>query len=468
MRQPITYFDSLPTTLKTIKPTDGRAGAGAEVKNAAGSNTTAGAVAVKITNNANILQIGISEKLGLFLQSLAMLFSAFIVAFIFQWELTLVTLTILPAMSIIYGIIIPIEIRREGQILSLLNQAAGLAEEAFSSIRTVVSFNAEDRLAARYNEHLSKAHLISVRKAPMVGLIFATGLAFLCFGYSLCFWYGIRMVTQGKLGSAIEGVGTVVTVFFSVLMAVMSFAGIAPNVSAITKAAGVAQEIWTLVDLPVEDDGHGQTPDSSKTTTSTKVTDATDNKYSTTSDVEEMTKDAVGQIEFRHVTFAYPSRPTIPVLQDISCVFEAKKKTALVGSSGSGKSTIVSLLERWYDPQADGVGDILLDGRSFVSKNGEGGVGRRWLRSQIGLVSQEPFLFNETIYRNVVFGMYGSEWESKSEEEKRQRVIQLCTDANAHGFIQSLPDGYDTRVGPQGIQLSGGKIDVLKSRSGTG
>ncbi|KAI9653427.1 MAG: hypothetical protein M1829_001304 [Trizodia sp. TS-e1964] len=433
LRQPISYFDTLPKTLKTVK---GDMGPGRSPPDSVGSsNNSAGAVAVKITNNANIVQQGISEKLSLVIQSTSMLFSAFIVAFTKQWELALITACIIPASVIAYGIVVPIDIQKEAQIVSTFNQAAGLSEEVFGSIRTVVSFNASERLMARYNEFLSKARKLGIKKGPIMGLEFSIGIFFIYCGYSLCFWYGIRMISHGRLGEGPGAIGILITVFFSILIAVISFAGIAPNLSTIAKAAGVANEVWEIVDRDAQGEDH-------------------DDDLRGPPELEKGTID--GNIEFRNVTFAYPSRPDVPVLKNLSCVFEERKVTALVGSSGSGKSTIVGLLERWYDPADDG-GEILLDGHSFVKKDGQTGIGRRWLRGKIGLVTQEPFLFNDTIYTNVFYGMVGSEWEHKSLEEKKARVVELCVESNADEFIKLLPHGYDTKVGEQGIQLSGGQ-----------
>jgi ATP-binding cassette, subfamily B (MDR/TAP), member 1 len=412
------------------------------------STTSAGAVAVKITNNANILQIGISEKLGLVIQSLAMLCSALVIALIRQWELALVTTTMLVAMMIVYGIVVPLDMRKENIITASLNTAAGLAEEAFNSIRTVVSSTAEARLFARYDSHLMKAQSLGMRKGPLTGIIFATAFVFVYCGYSLCFWYGIRMVSQGRFDSQASGVGTVITVFFSIIFVLMALGVLAPNLSAITKAAGVANEVWEIVDRSLQ--GNLDAPDSSAHKTGKEKPYITD-QYDR----------ILGRIEFRHVTFAYPSRPTMPVLNDVSCIFEARKTTALVGSSGSGKSTVVALLERWYDLEPAGHGQILLDGQTFLREE-QGGIDRRWVRSQIGLVAQEPFLFNDTIYQNVIYGMIGSQWELRPEADKKQKVRELCVEVNAHEFIQHLPQGYETVVGQQGIQLSGGTTTLLQ------
>lgn len=128
--------------------------------------------------------------------------------------------------------------------------------------------------------------------------------------------------------------------------------------------------------------------------------------------------------------------------------FGAGKTVALVGASGSGKSTIVSLVERFYDPLS---GVVKLDGVDIKDLN------VKWLRNQIGLVSQEPVLFATTIRANVAYGLIGTRWEHDTEEEKTVLVKEACLKANANIFISKLPDGYDTVVGDGGFLLSGGQ-----------
>lgn len=136
------------------------------------------------------------------------------------------------------------------------------------------------------------------------------------------------------------------------------------------------------------------------------------------------------------------------VLQDITLDFEAGKVTAIVGASGSGKSTIVGLMERWYDPLE---GQILLDDQNIKVLN------VKWLRSQIGYVQQEPVLFNDTVFNNVAHGLFGTDLDNLSESKRRELVRSACIEANADDFIMQLPEGYDTNVGERGTLLSGGQ-----------
>lgn len=145
-------------------------------------------------------------------------------------------------------------------------------------------------------------------------------------------------------------------------------------------------------------------------------------------------------IVFRDVTFTYPSRPGVQVLRDFSVRFERGKTTALVGPSGSGKSTVVGLIERWYQVQkrtsaeADGsFGEIEVDSHNLND------LDLRWWRTEIGLVQQEPFLFNDTVLNNVAFGLIGSRWENAEDDVKKGLITHACIEVFADEFIQRLP-----------------------------
>lgn len=187
----------------------------------------------------------------------------------------------------------------------------------------------------------------------------------------------------------------------------------------------------------------------------------------------------MGAVTLENVSFHYPSRPDIPVLKRINLSFAPGTTSALVGASGSGKSTIVALIERFYDPDPTS-GRVELDGVDVRDLN------VRWLRSQIGLVSQEPVLFGTSIKNNVAYGLVGTAWEGVEEAEKMKLVEAACIKANAHTFIQKLPQGkpdpfetsplllratyaligYDTGVGERGFLLSGGQKRACSPRDG--
>lgn len=149
-------------------------------------------------------------------------------------------------------------------------------------------------------------------------------------------------------------------------------------------------------------------------------------------------------IEVRDVYFTYPSRPDTQALRGLNVRFERGKTTALVGPSGSGKSTIVALLERWYELNTSGDGHdqgaIVLGEHSILD------LDLKWWRSQVGLVQQEPVLFNDTIFNNVSFGLIGTEWEHESDAVKAKLIENACREAFANEFIQRLPEVCDLPV----------------------
>jgi ABC-type multidrug transport system fused ATPase/permease subunit len=157
--------------------------------------------------------------------------------------------------------------------------------------------------------------------------------------------------------------------------------------------------------------------------------------------------DVVGNVEFLDVSFRYPNRPTLRILKHFTLNCVSGQTTALVGPSGSGKSTAITLLQRFYDPRD---GKILIDGHDIKVLN------TRWLRSLMGVVQQEPMLFNLSIRDNIAYG-------ENSREVTQEEIEAAAKKANIHDVITSLPQGYDTRCGSKGSQLSGGQ----KQRSKT-
>ena len=164
-----------------------------------------------------------------------------------------------------------------------------------------------------------------------------------------------------------------------------------------------------------------------------------ESKINSQSDSGQKPSSCTGRIELKDVHFTYPARPDHKVCNGYNLTVEAGKTVALCGASGSGKSTAIQLIERFYDPSS---GSVLLDGVDLRELN------VRWLREQIGLVSQEPVLFSGTIAENIGMGKPGS---------TREEVEAAAKMANAHAFISKFPDGYNTNVGEKGGQLSGGQ-----------
>ncbi|KAL4876343.1 P-loop containing nucleoside triphosphate hydrolase protein [Aspergillus karnatakaensis] len=311
----------------------------------------------------------------------------------------------------------------QGTVINAINRHMLIATEVFGLIRTVFSLNAEEELTKRYAHWVEEGRKRGL-KMLMVGAVYL-GLIF--FGvycsFSLAFWYGLRQLYYGR----IDNINTIITVFMSVLIAVMVMGQIAAPLLVILKAIGSTGLLFDVINLPECSAGGLKSP---------QVL------------VEE-------DIVLENVTFAYLSRPTVTVLQNFNARFRKGKTTALVGLSGSGKSTVVALLQGWYRLAKNTEGGIYLGGQNINQ------VDYKWWRSQVALVQQEPFLFNDTIYNNVCMGLIGSRWEGMANLVKWNLVVAACKEAYAHDFIQALPAGYDTVVGERGLTLSGGQRQRL-------
>ena len=379
---------------------------------------TPGAVATSISVNADMVQNGLGEKLGVVFQGLGMSVSAYVVAFTKQWKLTLVTASTMTVVIPAVYVTIIFDGKLEAEILKIYSKAGGLVEETLSSVRTVTAFGAATKIQRQYDIYLDVAKRYGVRKGPILGFQYCVEFSLQFCAYALCFWYGIRLLLTNAIGSA----GTIITVLLAVLFSTGAVTMILPSIGVLTQSAAAAAQIFAVLDRKLNIDPlstQGRKPDPGP---------------------------EPGHLSLQGVSFAYPARPSTKVLNNIYLDFDAGKVTAIVGASGSGKSTIIALLERWYDPVE---GYILLDGHDLKELN------VHWLRSQIGYVQQEPVLFNDTIYANVAHGLYGR--TNLSEAKKRKLVKAACVEANADTFIRSLPLAYNTNVGDSGRLISGGQ-----------
>jgi ATP-binding cassette, subfamily B (MDR/TAP), member 1 len=170
---------------------------------------TPGSVATSISTNADLVQAGLSEKVGVAVQAIAMLTAAFVVAFTKQWKLTLVTATTLPAAVIAVGITVALDARLETKILEIYSKAGGLVEEALGSIRIITAFNASTKLQKKYDAYLEAAKKFGVKKGPVLGVMFSSEFFTMYCAYALSFWYGIKLLRNGEIGSG----GTVITYY---------------------------------------------------------------------------------------------------------------------------------------------------------------------------------------------------------------------------------------------------------------
>jgi ATP-binding cassette subfamily B (MDR/TAP) protein 1 len=377
----------------------------------------AGEITTRITADTNLIQEGISEKVGLTLTALATFFAAFIIAFVKNWKLTLILTSTVVAITLIMGVCSGFIVKFQKQSLNSYAEGGTVAEEVISSIRNTQAFNTQDKLARQYNNYLEEAEKWGFKQRAMVGCMMGGMMCIVYLNYGLAFWQGSRFLVRGE-----ATLSQILTVLMSIMIGAFSLGHVAPHIQAFTTGVSAATKIYNTIDRvsPLNPD----------------------------SEEGEKLENVEGTIELRGVKHIYPSRPSVAVLHDMNLVIPAGKVTALVGASGSGKSTIVGLVERFYDPVA---GQVFLDGHDVSTLN------LRWLREHIALVSQEPVLFGTTIYGNVCHGLIGTRYEHASEEVKRDLVVKACIMSNADGFIRSLPEGYETNVGERGFLMSGGQ-----------
>ncbi|KAJ7720288.1 P-loop containing nucleoside triphosphate hydrolase protein [Mycena maculata] len=376
-----------------------------------------GEILSRIQSDSHLIQEGISEKIGHILSFAASFLTGYIVAYVKCWQLALALSSILPFISISSALMNKFIVKYTTEVAQHTATAGTIAEEVISTIRTSHAFGTQKIMADMYGSFTlqsirarSKGALVS---GISMGVIFFT----LYSSYGLAFYFGGTLILGNQ-----ANVSDVVTCLFGIVMGTLSMTSLPPNIQALATACGSATKIFATIDrIPSID---SSSPDGLK------------------SDSVE------GDIRLKDVNFSYPSRPEISVLKDTSLHFPAGQTTALVGMSGSGKSTVIALVERFYDPLG---GTVELDGIDLKSLN------VRWLRSQIGLVSQEPVLFATTIRENVAHGLINTEYEHSPPEEKLKLIKQACVQSNAASFIESLPNGYETMVGERGFLLSGGQ-----------
>ncbi|KAJ0159128.1 Leptomycin B resistance protein pmd1 [Colletotrichum tanaceti] len=392
-----------------------------------------GQTAAIITITASILQLGISEKMGQFFTSLAVVVAGFTIAFAYNWLLTLTTSSGLVFIAIVYTVTTPPIIKRLKDVQDMDIAAASLATEAFSSVRMLAACGAEFKMLAKYGlladqsrkRGAGMAWLVAIQQGLIFFAIYAT--------FALSFWYAFKMYTMMALTTPTS----LIVVLLCIMMMASSLGQITAPLQAASQAADANAIFHTIIDAPQQTYGTLRGPEVS----------------------------AAEDIVFQAVNFVYPKRADVKVLDNLFVTFPAGKVTAIVGPSGSGKSTIVGILERWYEFN----GNMETNQLVLFLRNGLISVGGRllseidpkWWRSQIGLVQQDNALFNTTIYQNVEHGLIGTEWEHKPQAVKARLIEAACKDAFADEFISRLPEGYQTEVGDAGIKLSGGQRQRL-------
>ncbi|CAA7405782.1 unnamed protein product [Spirodela intermedia] len=369
---------------------------------------SSGAIGARLSADAAMVRSLVGDALALVVQNLATLLAGLIIAFVANWQLSLIILALLPLIGLNGWVQMKFIKGFSADAQMMYEEASQVANDAVGSIRTVASFSAEEKVMELYKKKCEAPLKTGVRQGLVSGIGFGLSFFLLFCTYGTIFYAGAKFVEDGKTTFP-----DVFKVFFALAMAGIGLSqssGLAPDSS---KAKSASASVFAILDRKSKIDP---------------------------SDPTGQTSEVKGNIEFRHVSFRYPTRPEVQIFQDLCLTILAGKTVALVGESGCGKSTAIALLQRFYDPDS---GQILLDGEDIRSFQ------LRWLRRQMGLVGQEPVLFNDSIRANIAYGKDGDASEAE--------IVAAAEAANAHKFISGLQQGYETVVGERGIQLSGGQ-----------
>ncbi|CAN7079896.1 unnamed protein product [Brassica oleracea var. botrytis] len=371
---------------------------------------SSGAVCSRLAKEANLVRSLIGERVSLLVQTMSGVAIACTLGLVIAWRLAIVMIAVQPVVVVCFYTQRILLKNMSKKAIKAQDESCKLAAEAVSNIRTIIAFSSQERILKLLNMVQEGPRRESIRQSWLAGIVLGTSRSLLACTMVLNYWYGGRLIADGKIEAK---------AFFEMFMIFVSTGRAIADAGTMTtdlaKGSDAVGSVFAVLDrcTTIEpEDPNGYLPEKIK-----------------------------GLISFVNVDFAYPTRPTVVILKDFSIEIEEGKSTAIVGPSGSGKSTIISLIERFYDPLK---GSVRIDGRDLKSYH------LRSLRQHIALVSQEPALFAGTIRENILYG-------GASENIDESEIIEAAKAANAHEFITSLSNGYDTNCGDRGVQLSGGQ-----------
>ncbi len=361
----------------------------------------------RLAADVAVIEEVIGSQLSMAVRNVVQLVGGVTLLLVVDWKLTMVMLAIIPPFTVA-AVFFGGKLRKRSKaVQDRLAEASGRVQEAIAAIDTVQAFGRERDEAKAYRDDVELAFESGLRLVKWRASFMSAVSVLTYAALAVILTIGGRSVIAGTLTA-----GELTAFLIYTGMVATAFATIASLYGSLSRAAGATERLYDVVD---------QVPE--------------------IRDSEEPVDlpDGQGAVHFRDVSFHYASRPDDPVLRGVDIVLDAGQVVALVGPSGAGKTTIASLLPRFYDAQE---GAVTLEGVD-VRK-----LRLRELRAAIAVVAQEPVLFSGSIRDNIAYS---------NPELSAELVEKAAKDANADAFIRGFPEGYDTLVGERGVKLSGGQ-----------
>ncbi|RDL30815.1 uncharacterized protein BP5553_10160 [Venustampulla echinocandica] len=360
--------------------------------------------------------------IGTIVSALVSVVGGAILAHIVAWKIAIVLFATSPIVVLAGFFRLRVLAKLDEKNQKAYTEAASLATEACNAIRTIAVLGTERDTSERFRLAVGKYRAQTLRDTALGNLLLAGALAITYFVYALAYWWGSKQVRSGE-NTSLQFFIVLPAILFSAQAAGQIFS-LAPDIG---RAKGAASRIFALHDQKPSIDT--ASPDTGSSPTSSEV----EPKSGST---------GKGSVTFQNVGLTYGSRPDNPVFTNLNISIKAGETVALVGRSGTGKTSTISLIERFYDPTA---GSILIDGVDIRS------IPVSQHRARISLVAQDPDLFSGSIAFNVGLGA------RPGHNAAREEVMEACKAVGIHEFVSGLPDGYETQCGNNGSQLSGGQ-----------
>lgn len=371
-------------------------------------------VTKRIIDDTRMVQEAISENLGITISAIASIISALVVGFISSWKITCLMICALAGIALCASFGLHAIHKWDVTKASSDIKIKSLVSQIIKSIHMSAALGASRKHAKRLDECWQNSMILSFNRVYIIALIVSSSWAIMYAAYALGFWQGSREVENNTIDP-----GSLITAITAIIMGGFTLSTIWPTIYSINMGVESGGRIFETIDR-------------------VSTVDAT-------SDEGYILDNLEGKVEFKNVRLRFPSNPGQVVIDNFSLTVQPGETVAIVGPPGSGKTALLGLLERYYDP---------VKGRIFIDDIDISKLNIQLLRQHIAYVSQEPFLFAGTIYENVAQGLDSTMYANQEPSVRLQMITKACRDANAWGFILSMKDGLESQVGERGCLLS--------------